>query len=251
VRALWVIVLALCALTSRVLAQGSDSTTRSLRVRDMQGRPIDGALVEVGDTVARQRARTPANGLVAFKRAAGEREVALRVSRVGFAPYDDVISWPDASDTTVVRLSEVQALTGMDVRADRAIVDRLGAVDARIARGVPSASVTRADIERRRPIALSQLLRGMTGIRVGDSSGTTVAISTRGAKFVRGRLVDCILRISIDGVIVSSTTSLDQVVPVDVHAIEIYFGPSRIPPDMAGMRGGAQCGLIAIWTRSG
>lgn len=106
---------------------------------------------------------------------------------------------------------------------------------------------------------LSRVLRGMAGLRLADSLGNTVAISTRGAKptpLPGGRssgfaLVPCVLRVVLDGVLQPALSNLDAIVPRDVHGIEVYYGPSRLPPEMAGIRTDNWCGVIAIWTRSG
>ena len=92
--------------------------------------------------------------------------------------------------------------------------------------------------------------------RIADSLGSIVAVSTRGAKPTRltnGRpgfaLVQCVMRVSIDGILLPALTNIDEIVPNDVHGIEIYFGPARTPPELAGLRTDNWCGLIAVWTR--
>ena len=116
-------------------------------------------------------------------------------------------------------------------------------------RGEANAVVTRRDIERRGPIALSQMLRGMAGLRLADSSGSTVAISTRGMKVNGGGVVPCVLRVMLDGIVLSASNSIDNVMPNDVYAVEVFYGAARMPPQLAGIRADAWCGLVAIWTR--
>lgn len=92
----------------------------------------------------------------------------------------------------------------------------------------------------------------MAGLRVADSLGAMVAVSTRGMKWERGAntFVPCVMRVMLDGVVMSASTDIDQIIPFDVYAVEVFFGPSRIPPQYNGGRADQWCGLIAIWTRS-
>lgn len=102
----------------------------------------------------------------------------------------------------------------------------------------------------------------LSGVRVvGDVpysarlAGYTVAISTRGAKPTRNTggagfaLVQCVMRVVVDGTLMPALFNIDEIVPRDVHGIEVYNGPSRMPPELAGLRTDSWCGVIAIWTR--
>ncbi|MEO7998405.1 MAG: hypothetical protein ABI852_13225, partial [Gemmatimonadaceae bacterium] len=66
-----------------------------------------------------------------------------------------------------------------------------------------------------------------------------------------GGLVDCPMRVMIDGVMMPELTDIDQVDPKAAYGIEVFNGPAAIPLQMQGMRKEQWCGLIAIWTRSG
>ena len=136
------------------------------------------------------------------------------------------------------------------VIGNRDVLPRHAEIDERILRGEPNAFVTRRDIERKRPIALSQMLRGMAGLRLADSVGSTVAISTRGMKYQRdGQMYPCVMRVMLDGIILSASNSIDQVIPNDVYAVEVFYGAARVPPQFAGIRTDSWCGLVAIWSR--
>ena len=143
-----------------------------------------------------------------------------------------------------------KAVRGAVVHADGA---RHADVHARILRGEANAVVTRQDIERRAPVRLSQMLRGLPGLRVVDSAGAFVAISSRGTKVEDGpdglAPAPCVMRVMVDGILSSASRDIDQLLPVDVYAIEIFYGSTRMPLQYAGMRNVNLCGLIAIWTR--
>ena len=62
-------------------------------------------------------------------------------------------------------------------------------------------------------------------------------------------MTECVLRMAVDGNVRPPLTDLDSVQPSDVYGVEIFLGPSRIPPQFGGMRGDTWCGLIAVWTR--
>ncbi len=195
---------------------------------------------------------TNTSGIATFVVESNTIRVALGVRAVGYQPVSDSVTWRTGADTVTVRLAPVaETLAEVRVRDRAPSVARLTSVDQRIANRTPSAAVTRAEIEKRNPIALSRMLRGVAGLRLADSSGATVAVSTRGAKLEGLRPVPCVMRVMLDGIILSASTDIDQIPPVDVHAIEVYFGAARIPPELGGIRADAWCGLIAIWTRSG
>ena len=99
--------------------------------------------------------------------------------------------------------------------------------------------LTRAEIEARNAVNLSDLLQTMRGIRT-ECAGFTCIVETarsthgcRPAFFVDGRM----------------STTFGPTTPVrDIEAIEVYLGPSEIPAEYLGPDSG--CGAIGIWTKS-
>lgn len=127
---------------------------------------------------------------------------------------------------------------------------RIADFEARVARGEPNAVITRAQIKKRDPITLSQMLRSMPGVQVIDDFGTKIAVAARGTVPRNGQtIVACPMRISIDGMMRPPGSSLDETVPADVYGIEVYYGPGRLPLQLATFRTDKWCGLVAIWTR--
>jgi hypothetical protein len=99
--------------------------------------------------------------------------------------------------------------------------------------------LTRAEIEARNPVNLSDLLQTMRGIRtecVGFTCLVETARSAHGcqpAYFVDGRM----------------STTFGPSTPVrDIEGIEVYLGPSETPAEYLGPDSG--CGVIGIWTKA-
>ncbi|BAH37360.1 MAG TPA: hypothetical protein DGD08_01045 [Gemmatimonas aurantiaca] len=179
------------------------------------------------------------------------------VRRLGLKPVSGSLRVGAGQNAYTMRVEdEAMTLVGVRVMGGRDYSPRLYDFERRRLAGLPSAVVTQEQIDRLGPVHISRMLRGMSGLRIGDSSGVTVAISTRGMKPsrpLRGAapfgLVQCVMRVSVDGIILPALTNIDQIVPKDVHGIEVYYGPARMPPELEGMRTDNWCGLIAIWTR--
>lgn len=127
---------------------------------------------------------------------------------------------------------------------------RLADFEARKARSEPNAVITREQILKRDPLTVSQMLRSIPGVQVVDDFGTKIAIASRGAVPSKGQTIAaCPMRISVDGMMRPPGTTLDEVVPKDIYGVEVYYGPARLPMQLATFRTDKWCGLIAIWTR--
>lgn len=130
---------------------------------------------------------------------------------------------------------------------------RLADFERRRTAGTPGKFFTEADIDRRRPIRVTDLFRGLAGVRVIDSGYVRLVVSNRGpnpslvSKSAAGSA--CVLRIMVDGVLRGGGFSLDELDPKELHGIEIYIGPGSIPPSFTSMQRDAWCGLIALWSR--
>jgi hypothetical protein len=123
--------------------------------------------------------------------------------------------------------------------------------------------LTREQIERRRPIHFTDLLRGLPGVRLVPA-GTGWEVMMRGTSSARG---NCIPSIIMNGMllrsaqVVSSPNSLAQLdqsfglVGLDdffpttewIEAIEVYASSHGLPAQYTGMM--SPCGAILIWTR--
>ncbi|MDQ6613066.1 MAG: TonB-dependent receptor [Gemmatimonadota bacterium] len=214
--------------------------------------PVPLAEVSVNSGKLRVTGRTDSAGVFRVDRLfSGDWHASIR--RIGYKEALVDFRIDNGENAFTVTLDESASLLDeVKVEATHPYSARLADFEARLLRKDANAVVTRADIEKRNPIRLSQMLRSMAGIRIVDSLGAMVALSTRGPKpglieFATGR--NCMLRISVDGIVLPAGADIDNVVPVDVHGVEVFYGVSRIPPGMGGMRLDSWCGLIAIWTR--
>jgi hypothetical protein len=111
--------------------------------------------------------------------------------------------------------------------------------------------LTRADIDKRDALIMSDLLHDMPGVRVTCVGARNCSITMRAANtmFLRGK---CEPSLVLDGVLFRAggvgsrgDLSLDALIsPFDVEAIEVYPGPEGVPVQYAG-----PCGAIIVWSR--
>jgi len=99
--------------------------------------------------------------------------------------------------------------------------------------------LTRAEIESRNSINMSDLLQTMRGIRTECVGFTCKVVTVRAvngcspAYFVDGRM----------------STTFGPSTPVkDIQGLEVYLGPSETPAEYLGPDSG--CGVIGIWTKA-
>ena len=102
--------------------------------------------------------------------------------------------------------------------------------------------ITREQIEASHAATMADVLRGVPGVRLNCRSGVCNVQMTRTAHGV------CNADWVIDGApaSMSSTPHLPVVVIV---AVEIYRSPNEAPAEF--LKADSQCGVIAIWTKSG
>ena len=228
-------------------ASAAPALAQSARVRvvgsvqDGLGAPVPAAEVAAGE----QRTRTNDSGRFEF---GGILEGALTLSirRIGFVPRTVdtmVVAIADAAGAPMFELSIVLTALPVDLDPVKAVANRdlskLGEFERRRSRGFGS-FVTREQIEKRRPVYLSDMLRHLPGLVISTSTGGyTVRIGRAGQR------TGCRPDYYIDGVHAPGF-ELDLIPPQDVDGIEIYRGPATIPPDYRHRTSG--CGVIAVWT---
>lgn len=240
----------------RVSAASEPAGALSLRVSDANDMPVALAHVELRRGPRTYRVQADSSGGVQLANLT-PGAWSLSVRRLGFAPTDVDIDIATGSNRVTVELRGLHTeLAAVRVNAKADLPSgRLREFEMRLSRGAASAVVTRDQIERRNPTELTQILRGIAGLRIADSLGSAVAISTRGLKPVRAQggiaLVPCVMRIAIDGVLMPALTNLNAVPPQQVHGVEVFFGSARIPEQYNGTRTDNFCGMILLWTREG
>lgn len=236
----------------RTAAAQSARQTATLRLRVRGERDLSVAdaevVVRIGDVTRSTRTDSTGNARVESL-PSGFVDVSVR--QIGLAPANLRLRIEAGDNSLSMQLrGSTVTLDAMRIIGNREASGRYAEIDARIRRKEANSVITRADLDFVRPIALSQMLRRVTGLRISDSLGVKKAMSLRGPKpTADGTPRPCQLRVMVDEIIMPQDVDLDAVMPTDVHAIEIFNGPSRIPPQYAGIRTDAWCGLIAIWTR--
>jgi len=109
-------------------------------------------------------------------------------------------------------------------------------------RGGRGVFITRAQIDASHAATMADVLRGVPGVRLNCRSGVCNAQMTRTAHGV------CNADWVIDGA-PASMSSTPHLPVVGIVAVEIYRSPSEAPAEF--LKADSQCGVIAIWTKSG
>ena len=234
---------------SRVPAQATSSGSIVGIAIDERRSPLSGVEIRSGNRVV----LTGADGrFVLDSLTAGPRQFVAR--RVGYSPESLSVSFdPRRADTLeFVMHPTVTALDRLDVVDAPLVSPRLQGFEGRRARKNGGQFVTRETIERQMPQVTSDLLRRLQGVRIVDSMGVQLPVSTRGPRpTLSGRpTAPCVLRVAVDGQLKEPYFAMNTITVADVHGIEVYSGPATIPPEFGGSRRDAGCGLIMIWTRS-
>jgi hypothetical protein len=207
-------------------------------VTDTASAPVPAAEVVVAGLDA--TARTDESGAFTLT---GLRpgNIVLTVRRLGFrARSDQFRTAPGDTLQILLDLVPIPAELAEVKVTERRVVRRLRALDefdARRGQGFGS-FVTRAEIERRRPMRTSDVLRSVSGV--------TVLAGRTGAELRMTRSRECAPDIYIDGREMKGYR-IDDLPPSDIGGIEVFHGPSETPPRFR--RAEAGCGVVSIWTR--
>lgn len=225
-------------------------------IADRTGAPIEGVAVSVLDADGEEleTAVTGSAGRFVF-RIPGTPEIRLRGERIGY----ETVTTPSVdlerfrSLTVELRLNpDVVPVAPLEVvasqRADPNFLH--DGFQHRKKRGFGQ-YVTRAEIERRNPSHVTDLLRTMAGVSLSTSGRGShgVVTTNRGRSSFAG---SCPAQIYVDNFHINRasgrTFRIDDIVsPDDVAGIEVYRGLSTVPAEFLSPR--ADCGVIVIWTR--
>lgn len=226
------------ALPDRAAAQEPTTTVRGRVVDFVTERPVPGASVRVPETA--HVAWTNEEGRFVLR----DVPVGLRFLRVTFlGTVSEKLRLQLRSGRehgVELRLvTQVLPLPPLRVAVAASPTGKLAGFHRRRARGV-GRFITRAEIERRAPMETSDLFRILPGIRVGPHTaiGRTRTSISRGAR-------PCVVEYFLDGMPVAGF-HVDDVPPEDIDGIEVYRGPSELPPRF---RRRLTCAAVVIWTR--
>jgi hypothetical protein len=232
------LVLAFVIPLPEILHAQSSGSIAGTTIDAQTGMPIVGAAITI-PTLSRSVISDDAGHFLHSTLDAGS--YVVQVHAVGYIPSArafDVVS--GQSITHTFQLSTIPpVLASVIVKGNGASVGRrFEDFDRRRAAG-RGQFLTRADIESRSAINLSDLLQTMRGIRT-DCVGFTCRVETSRsahgcspAYFVDGRL----------------STTFGPTTPIkDLEGVEVYLGPSETPAEYLGPDSG--CGVIGIWTKA-
>ncbi len=168
----------------------------------------------------------------------------LRFRRLGFEPVVLAAEIPmgDTTDVDVTLTVVAQQLKGVIVQADAAKIVKLAEFEDRRRQGIGH-FITRAQIEQRRPIRLSDMVRQVPGAVLVPGVARQSTLYFAGAPHQR-----CPPQYWVDGIMITGF-NIDDIDPADVEGIELYSGPAGLPPEYNRSRGNTICGLVLIWTR--
>ena len=220
-------------------------------VRNAQGVPIQGAEVWIDGTdhrvVSNDSGEYRIDGVPS-----GKSKVMVR--RIGFHPDSKRLTLApgDTKQVKFVLDGMLEELDAVLVTAREGSNGRMQEFWARRMVGL-GVFITRSEIERRRPGQTADLFRSVMGIRVISRPEGTRLVSGRSgiSASPRGNSAAsnaCAMQYYVDGIFMTpGMFSVDEIVPVQLEALEIFRGPSEIPARFRQRDTG--CGLVVIWTR--
>ena len=98
--------------------------------------------------------------------------------------------------------------------------------------------ITREELDEHAPTNISDVLRGIPGVRVLPGIARANQVLLRGG---------CVPRVVLDGLLLSGPVDVDNLLPtIDVAGIEVYYGASA--PIL--YTGETTCGVIMLWSRT-
>jgi hypothetical protein len=229
-------------------------TLRGVVVADSSGTPLSDVTVSVlreDYTVIGVPVRTTEDGRFLTQVASAGR-YRLKANRLG---YKEVITPSFKTVAGVVTVLElvmsvrVQLLAPLSItgRYDaRDLMDPLADFDFRRRTGAGK-YFTAKDIEERGAFRVTDMLRGLAGVRVNDTGGTASISMTRSIGGISSG-AGCTPPVFLDGLkLMMDPMDIINTLPIDaITGIEIYKGPSTVPGEFME---GAACGAVVVWTR--
>jgi hypothetical protein len=109
--------------------------------------------------------------------------------------------------------------------------------------------ITRADVERRNPARVTDLLATVPGLQLeGGGRGNQRIVYM--ARSMQGR---CPAQVFVDGMLLNrpnASIAIDDAVnPANIEGIEVYGGLATTPAEFLSPQ--SSCGVVVIWTRRG
>jgi hypothetical protein len=190
--------------------------------------------------------------------------LVVRARKIGFQPGDLAVPIDSGRNTVPVVLDEIKVpmLAAVRIVGDREVMARHQEFEMRRTLHQATLTITSLDIEKRNPVSTWEMLTGAASVNVIPYGTGVFAMSTRGSRPVQRpgitelSTAPCWYRVMIDGLALpDSMPDLSKLPPPsEIHGIEVFAGPSTIPPQYNSAIGGSglgngYCGLIAIWRK--
>jgi hypothetical protein len=222
-------------------------------VRDKTARVIEDATLELSAlTGEKQKVTTDARGR-ALVASFPTGMVKMRAKRSGYASGEVVFAVAAGRNTVPVILDKtaLPLLDTVRVIGNRKGSSKMDGFETRRARHEATASFTREEIAARSTVEISDLLRGVGGIHVVDSSGVRMAQLSRGFSLdSNANAKPCNMRVVLDGLLVPEDAGVNLVRPSEVSGLEVFASAGRTPVGLGVGPMEAACGVIVIWTGS-
>lgn len=240
--------------------QATDTTTRTavlslLVVDDDTDAPLPGVAITIPG-LGREWT-TDAKGM--FILVAPTQRFVLTLRRLGYEPGAfEVELAPGDTARPVYNMRKLsataQALDTMRVQASGMpsnVPSVLQGFESRRLKYPGGRFLTREEIRKTGSTLASGVLRRVSGVVIFDSLGRKYAASSRGPKvdLLKGVNAPCIMRVVLDGLMMSQPFSIDDIPITDLYGIEVYSGLGTVPSEFSGGTRDAFCGLIVVWRR--
>jgi hypothetical protein len=152
---------------------------------------------------------------------------------------------PDSGSTSAtVALRVAPTLLTGTVGAD----DWLGGYNERRARGVGT-FISRADIDRKAPVVIGDILRDVPGLRLG----TDGELCARGSAATPRSRCGCTFNVFIDGQAFPNATAEELnafLNPDRVGAVEVYTTRAQVPRQFVVQSRADVCATVVLWSRA-
>lgn len=264
---LWLTLVLGLAATSAADARalGAQAVVLGRVVADSGGAPLPAAEISVA-ALGRSVRSDAMGGFRLGDVPAGVHTLVVR--HVGFRQLELAVALADGDSLEVdVALStSAQSLPTVAVAAGGPASRKLAGFEERRARGF-GAFLTREEIVQRDEPRLSQLLRRLLpGIRLAPlpTGGFAILGGRFSGTLERASPRDCHMTVYVDGVRLvplgqsdpmtdmderRDGPNIDNFLPGEIAAIEVYRGPAETPPEFLGST--SACGVFVIWTQDG
>ena len=239
---------------TRVIRSGTDSTAETPvlrgsgrlrgRVTAATGRPVVGARVALWATGA--EIRTDADGMFVLSDLPSGTHT-LEIRAVGYTPVRRPVDITESTEVAAVELGNLAIrLDTLRVTAQRAYRSPLVDFERRRKSGL-GRFMDEDEIEKRRPLVLTDLLRMTPGVFVVPADAFGDAVLMRGGGALTSPM--CRPDIIIDGARTPNDFPVNSLVSaVDLRAVEVFARAPLVPAELGSMSG---CGVIVVWTKTG